>query len=337
LAGKLRIGEDGTLEVDERTRERLAGREFSLMLGPGNLLLAMEVDRGVAAGSTPMLAGDLGHVTFSAVVSLIAQAGASGVLRISGASGTRRVIFAEGEVRGAYSERVGERLDEVLVRMGLLKPEDAESLGRETTGGGRRVGRLAVEHGLLSERDLWNAIQEHVITVFQAILLEPHGSFLLADESVLDATTVPGLSAEALLMEGARRLDELRRGANGSAERVAEAFGRAFRDLFTTAEGAGAGAAVRGAARSVFDDDPDPLRAGAFAGVAFSEAGGLPEDELVRRATEAGARDGRPAQDILHASLKTVLLFLLYVAGEHLPSGAQQALHARVKLLVSRD
>ena len=233
---------------------------------------------------------------------------------------------------------MGERLDEILVRMGLLKAEQVESLGRETSGG-HRMGRLAVLRGLLSERDLWNAIQEHVITIFQAILLESHGSFLFADETAADAATVPGLSAEGLLMEGVRRLDELRASSapGSSAERVVEAFAGAFRDIFASADDAGAGAALRAAAASVFDDDPDPQHAGVFEGVELSETGELPQREIVRRATEAATRDGRRPEEIVQASLKTVMLFLLYVAGEHLEPPAQQALHRRVKSLVSPE
>ena len=55
------------------------------------------------------------------------------------------------------------------------------------------------------------------------------------------------------------------------------------------------------------------------------------------RATEAAARDDRRPEEILQASLETVLLFLLYVAGEHMETPAQQALHRRVKSLVSPE
>ena len=108
-----------------------------------------------------------------------------------------------------------------------------------------------------------------------------------------------------------------------------------FRDIFATAHDAGA--ALRAAAAGVFEDDPDPQHAGAFQGVAFSPTGELPEQEIVRRATEVAARDGGRPEEILQASLITVMLFLLYVAGEQLEPPAQQALHRRVKSLVSPE
>jgi hypothetical protein len=254
---------------------------------------------------------------------LIVHTRASGVLRVISASATRLVLFSEGEVRGAGSERVGERLSEIIVRMGLVKRESMDAISAEVDGG-RRAGRLAVERGLLSERDLWNAVQEHVTTIFQAILLESRGSFVLTDEVVEDAPTVPGLSAEGLLMEGVRRLDELRvanaPGRLPSAERVLAAFAGAFRDIFATAESAGAGSALQSAAASVFEDDP--AHAGVFHGLAFSEEGDLPEPELLERAARAAERLGRPAEALLSDALSTVMLFLLFVAGEH--SGARR-------------
>jgi hypothetical protein len=308
-----------------------------VLIAPGGLMVGAPADGGAEAPSTLMLAGDLSHVAFPEVVSLIAHARATGVLRVSGASGTRRVLFGDGEVCGATSERVGERLNEIIVRMGLMKSEEMEALHDEGTVP-HRVGRLAVERGLISERDLWNAIQEHVITIFQAILLESRGSFLLSDERVGDVATVPGLSAEGLLMEGVRRLDELRVSGPGAGragpERVMAAFAGAFRDIFATTHEAGAGEALESAARSVFEDDPS--HADVFEGLSFSSTGDLPEAEIVSRARDAAARDGRKPEEMLSDVLSTVMLFLLFVAGEHLEPGVHQALHSRVKSIVSR-
>jgi hypothetical protein len=56
----------------------------------------------------------------------------------------------------------------------------------------------------------------------------------------------------------------------------------------------------------------------------------------VERAREAAAREGRAPEELLSDALSTVMLFLLFVAGEHLDTGVHQALHSRVKSIVSR-
>jgi hypothetical protein len=338
MSGWIRVGADGRLEASPEALERLSEGVFTLLSVPARLLLAVSREDPSAPPARALLAGDLARVAFPEIVSLVVHSRASGVLRVIGASVTRRVIFQDGEVRGASSERVGERLSEVIVRMGLVKQAEMDGVRREA-GSGRRAGRLAVERGLLSERELWNAVQEHVITLFQAVLLESQGCFLLTDESAEEAPTVPGLSAEGLLMEGIRRLDELRvRGVaegDGAPERMLAAFAGAFRDIFATAQGAGAGDALRRAAASVFEDDP--THAAVFRGVAFASDGDLPAGEVLARVATAAAREGRRAEAILSDALSTVTLFLLFVAGEHLEPTVHHALHARVKRMVSRS
>jgi hypothetical protein len=195
-----------------------------------------------------------------------------------------------------------------------------------------------VERRLLSERDLWKAVQEHVTTVFQAILLETRGAFVLTDERYDDTLTVPGLSAEGLLMEGVRRLDELRvlrSGGNGEPARVLAAFNAAFRDIFATAEDAGAGEALRRASETVFEDDPAHA---AFRSLRFTRDGELPAARVLPLlAADDGDIGERDPGERLSDLLSKAMLFLLFVAGANIEPGVHQELHSRVKARVSRD
>jgi hypothetical protein len=335
--GWIEVAKEGAHRSDEDTQQRLAGRRYRLLPTPPDLLAGVPWHADSESATALMLAGDLAHIAFSELVSLIAHTRTSGALRVMGASGTRTVIFADGEVRGATSVRVGERLGEVAARMGLIKLQELDAV-RDDVLQGRRAGRIAVERGMLSERDLWNAMQEHAITIFQSILLESRGVFLLTQECVDDALTVPGLPAEALLMEGVRRLDEMRAGEFASGrtctpERVLAAFNGAFRDIFATADQSGAGAALRSAAANVFEEEPS--HQSVFRGIAFSEQGELPEQEVLKRASEMAKSRGVPMQELLFDALTTAMLFLLFVAGEHLEQSVNQALHSRVKAAVT--
>jgi hypothetical protein len=334
LKAQLQITRDGQVELQGRVDERHRCRSFELLRTPGPLLVGVASDRELPASHAVVLAGDLARIAFPELVSLIVQGRISGVLRVYGTSATRTVVFSAGEVRGAYSDRVTERLGEIAVRMGMLKREDLDELTEVVDP--RSAGRLAVERRMLSERDLWKAVQEHVTTVFQAILLETRGTFVLTEERYDDTLTVPGLSAEGLLMEGVRRLDELRvlrSGGDGEPARVLGAFNAAFRDIFATVEDAGAGDALRRAAASVFEDDPAHS---AFRTLRFSRDGELRPDQvlpLLAKSGDAGPRDpGERLSDVL----SKVMLFLLFVAGAHLEPGVHQELHSRVKAHVSR-
>jgi Domain of unknown function (DUF4388) len=336
VKARLRFSESGAIEADGRVEERHRGRSYALLHSPGALLVGVDEDRELPERHAVVFAGDLARLPFPELVSLIVHGRQSGVLRIYGSSATRTVVFSQGEVRGAYSDRVSERLGEVAVRMGLLKREDMDGL-TIPVGDPRRVGRIAVEHRLLSERDLWKAVQEHVTTVFQAILLETRGAFVLTDERYDDTLTVPGLSAEGLLMEGVRRLDELsvlRSGGDGEPARVLAAFNAAFRDIFATADDAGAGEALRSAAETVFEDDPAHA---SFRALRFSRVGDLSVDEVLPLLAQDGDVGEREPAERLTDLLSKAMLFLLFVAGAHLEPGVHQELHSRVKARVSRD
>jgi hypothetical protein len=331
---QLQITREGEVVLAGRVDERHRGRSFALLRTPGPLLLGVDHDRELPDSHAVVLAGDLARIAFPELVSLIVQGRISGVLRMYGSSATRTVVFSAGEVRGAYSDRVTERLGEIAVRMGMLKREDMEELTSAVDP--HRAGRVAVERRLLSERDLWKAVQEHVTTVFQAILLETRGTFVLTEERYDDTLTVPGLSAEGLLMEGVRRLDELRvlrSGGDGEPARVLAAFNAAFGDIFATVEDAGAGEALRHAAESVFEDDPAHT---AFRALRFSRDGELRADQVLPLLAEHGDIGRSDAGERLSDVLSKVMLFLLFVAGAHLEPGVHQELHSRVKAHVSR-
>lgn len=324
----------GSEERPETPRSvRFGERLYRVLASPPQLLVGL--DGGVLRPREGLiLAGDLSRIAFPEIVSLVTHARISGILRVIGSSVTRTIAFADGEVRGAASSRVGERLGDVMVRLGQLSRESLDELTREA----RPAGRLAVERGLLSERDLWRAVQEHVTAVFQAILLETGGCFVLMDGDVRDILTLPGLSAEGLLMEGVRRLDEMRVGATGadrSVEALLGAYDSAFRDIFATAVEAGAGAELHSAATSILEDDPAHVEI--FGELRFGVAGELPLDELAKRVVARVRRRGGNAESVITETLSTLTLFLLFVAGEHLVPDVHRALHARVKAIVARD
>ncbi len=335
MDAKIRIAGDGSVQLDGHVDVAHRGRSYTLLNAPEMLMLGVDEARYLPQDHAVILVGDLSRIAFPEIVSLITHGRVSGVLRVHGRTATRTVVFGAGEVCGASSERVSERLGEIAVRMGLLKRGDLDALSREASDP-RRAGRLAVERGLITERDLWKAVQEHVITIFQAILLETRAGFVLTAEPFDQTLTVPGLSAEGLLMEGVRRLDELsllRSGGAAEPARVLAAFNDAFRDIFATADDAGAGAPLRAAAESVFDDDPDHE---VFGGLHFGADGALAPEDVLPRVDGRSADDRRDPNQLLSEALSRVMLFLLFVTGAHLARDVHQELHARVKARVSR-
>jgi hypothetical protein len=308
----LRIQDDGTIGIDARAQEHLA-----------------------AAPGPVVLVGDLSLLDLSDILNLIVHARMSGVLGVATESGDRVLTFDDGELRGTSSTKVGERLSEVMVRMSLLKSEVMEELVDSCPG--QRIGRLAVERGLMTERDLWDVMQEQVTLIFQAIMLESEGILTFSEGSVEDTLTVPGLSVEMLLMEGLRRIDEMKAAppedVREQLERILAGYNEGFRDLFDTATKAGSGDAMKRASHSAFASDA--FQAAFFEGVAFTAEGEVPVAAFLDRFEEAALGTGEDPPALLRDVLSKAMLFLLFVAGEHLDPEVHRALHARAKAIVT--
>jgi len=309
----LRARSDGAIAFDDRAGDRLCA-------APGSMVLA----------------GDLSAFDFSDLLSLIVHVRMSGMLRVWTPSGERSLTFEEGELRGVASTRVGERLSEVLVRIGLLKPEQMEALVASAAPG-QRTGRIAVERGLIDDRDLWNAMQEQVTSVFQAIQLAEEGAFTFTDGQAEGSVTVPGLSVEMLLIEGLRRIDEMKAASpnDGRArfERILASYNTAFRSVFEAFRAASSGDALERASRSAFSSDA--FRAAFFDGIEFSADGEVPAATFLDRFEEVARGVGEDSEALLNDVLRKGLLFLLFVAGEHLEPAAQRDLYERVKSMTS--
>ncbi len=287
------------------------------------------------------LAGELSLLSFPDLVSLMVQSRLSGVLRLTNERAERSLIFCDGELRGASSSVAEEQLGEVAERMGLVKRGDLDGLLAEADSP-RRAGRVAVEAGLLSEHDLWNVMQEQVASIFRGIVRERGGSFALTHEIVPDDVTVPGLPAEALLLDVMRRLDEevhSEASVEGGRERLESILARyndAFRDIFATADEAGAGVRVREAAAAPFASESGP--ASRLQGIEFGADGDLPTSRFLEAFASAVAIDeSGDGEGLLRGVLSKALLFLLFVAGEHLHPSVHEALHGRVKATVAGD
>jgi len=227
VADWLRVSEGGEVAREVEGQGRIGSRpgRYAVLPSAPDVLLAVRLPAqgGALPQSRVLLCGDLSGTSFADLVSLLVQGRKSGVLRVLARSGDRTLVFARGELRGASSAHPGDRLGEIAVRLGLLQ-RDALDRILATDPAGRRLGRRLVEEKLMSPHDVWRAIQEQVSSIFHSILLgEPGLPFVFTDEPVDSIATAPALSAQGLLMDGLRRLDELelfRKRIPGSDARV---------------------------------------------------------------------------------------------------------------------
>lgn len=144
------------------------------------------------------------------ILALLGQTGWRGELVVLDSEDVRSVFFDQGNVVGALTNVEDERLGSVLYRYGVI---DADSRDRvmALVKDGKRFGAAAIELGVLKQDQIYSYISKQVDEIVFATLTVSDGTFFFLDGfdegRLVSRHTV---SANALLMDGVTRMDEMR-------------------------------------------------------------------------------------------------------------------------------
>ena len=144
------------------------------------------------------------------ILALVAQTGWRGELVVLDGEDTRSLFFEQGNVVGAVTSVDAERLGSVLYRFGVITGEQL-TLILEETKSGKRFGEAAIDLGVLGHDQIYAYISRQIEEVVFATMTVSDGTFFFLDgfdESRLVSRHT--VSANALLMDGVTRMDELR-------------------------------------------------------------------------------------------------------------------------------
>jgi hypothetical protein len=162
-------------------------------------------------GAIVRLAGEVtGPGALCDIIAMLGQTGWRGELVVQNDELLRSVFFEGGNVVGALTNVEDERIGAVLYRYGALT---ADGRARILAAGssGRRFGEVALELGLVTREVLYAHMAKQIQEIVFSTLTVADGTFFFLqgfDDARL--ATHHTLSANALLMEGVTRLDELR-------------------------------------------------------------------------------------------------------------------------------
>jgi hypothetical protein len=212
----LRVDATGTVHpVGRRASQELRARsgDWRLLLSPGEVMLAV---RARDAGRHLKMAGEVrAPFALCDVVTAVTQAAWTAELTVfeedAAAPVVRSIHFDRGNVVGARSSAVGERLGEILWRFGAITRDQLEEIVVAAERSGKRVGEAAVELHFVQPEELFLMLGRQVEEVFYAALHVPRCTYFVFEGGV-DASVAPAqrMSASQLLMEAVRRADELR-------------------------------------------------------------------------------------------------------------------------------
>ena len=158
------------------------------------------------------LEGTLRDFSLADIFQLIGLQRKTGVLTLTGKDDTVSVTFLDGKVVGAdsASHRIETRLGHVLMKSGMLTQEQlarALEIQKETL---QRLGFILTHYQIISVESLKQALQLQILQIVYRLFRWKDGEYHFSQETTIeyDRENVVPISAESILMEGARMIDE---------------------------------------------------------------------------------------------------------------------------------
>ena len=210
-AANLRIDGTGTVHpLGRKASQALRARvgEWSLLGSPPEVVLAL---RAGEARSLRLAGQVRAPGALCDVVATIAQASWGGELVVLEHEVVRSIYFEGGQVVGATTTAEGEKLGEILWRFGAIAREQLEEVVRTAERSGKRVGETAIELEFVGPDELFRMMARQVEEVFFGAVHVADATFYLFDR--FEEARLVGrhhMNTGQLLMEAARRMDELR-------------------------------------------------------------------------------------------------------------------------------
>jgi hypothetical protein len=158
------------------------------------------------------LEGTLKDFSLADIFQLIGLQRKTGVLTLRGKDDTVTVTFLDGKVVAADSlnKRLENRLGNVLVKIGTLTQDQlnkALEIQKETL---QRLGFILIHYKIISQEALRSALQQQILNIIYRLFRWKDGEYHFSQETTIeyDQENVIPITAESILMEGARMIDE---------------------------------------------------------------------------------------------------------------------------------
>jgi hypothetical protein len=159
----------------------------------------------------PALHADLSTLPLAVLLEALHAAERSGLLQYVHRDHSKWIYLHRGEVVFAASNQRVDRLGECLLRAGVITLDQLREAERRFTPPDR-FGKVLVEHGFLTPRELWNGVKYQVEEIVRSLFAMPAGAVWFW-EGELQPDNVVRLSLETrrLVAEGIQRSEELRK------------------------------------------------------------------------------------------------------------------------------
>jgi len=158
------------------------------------------------------LQGKIEKFNVPEIFQLISSGRRTGTLGIAQNDRATMFYFNEGKITHAYSPNGNNHLGKKLILKGLIDDKTlVDSLNEQKNNlGQKRLGRILIESGKIDERQLETALTEQISDIVYKVMDWDSGVFKFYDSKFPTEEEKPlSLSTESLILEGAKRADEL--------------------------------------------------------------------------------------------------------------------------------
>jgi hypothetical protein len=361
VRAKLNVGPEGQITVPPRQAESLGlsgGGEVEFMTARGACALIVPARPDQARA---WFAGSLAALTVPEVVQFVFSSLKTGVLLLSFGEGDaerpdvperlrrKSIYFRDGQVAFASSSDPDDRLGLVLAGAALVSTDELDRCSRLVKGG-RPLGQVLVDEGVLTAGQLYEAITVQVKQIFLACFLETGGEFAFFEGPIDDQNQVklPERTRD-LILQGMKALEqaELQRAQAEAAaggpppevvieveppaltpapgakprQRVPPSAGpfETYRRIFKRVHAALASVEPQAAARlNTWFDRLPPKRRAIFEGVNMGDDGEIDVAAILMNASSSGAYHSAAARARSLEALEEFLSFALFEAKNRL-------------------
>ena len=180
------------------------------------------------------LVGRLEDLALPDIFQIISLSKKTGTLLVRSRKGTGMVVFKDGQVIQAASDSIRDSLGNILVSQGMLTEAAlSQALALQKEKIDKPLGMILVEMGVVPAQTLETVVRKQIEEIIYDLLAWEEGffNFELGDIASQDKIEIDtqefllksGISAEYLLMEGTRILDEKRKGMHKTAAPASKA------------------------------------------------------------------------------------------------------------------
>jgi hypothetical protein len=158
------------------------------------------------------LEGTLKDFSLADIFQLIGLQRKTGVLTLKGKDDVVTISFLDGKVVSADSlqKKLENRLGRVMVKTGRITNEQLEKALQIQRNTLQRLGTILVQNAIVAHEELREALQVQVLQTIYRLFRWKDGDYQFSQESSIeyDRDYVTPITAESILMEGARMIDE---------------------------------------------------------------------------------------------------------------------------------